>query len=96
MKAPLLVGLLLITSIVSMTFFIMQTGKSEFSKDNSYIVYADFSDASGIRGKTRVQVNGLDIGRIADIGHHRRKDGSLTARVTFELETNTQFIKMLG
>ena len=85
MKAPLLVGLLLITSIVSMTFFIMQTGKSEFSKDNSYIVYADFSDASGIRGKTRVQVNGLDIGRIADIGHHRRKDGSLTARVTLRI-----------
>ena len=68
-----------------MTFFIMQTGKSEFSKDNSYIVYADFSDASGIRGKTRVQVNGLDIGRIADIGHHRRKDGSLTARVTLRI-----------
>ena len=65
--------------------FILQTGKSEFSEENSYIVYADFSDASGIRWKTRVQVNGLDIGRISDIGHHRREDGSLTARVTLRI-----------
>ena len=85
MKAPLLVGLLLISSVISMTFFILQTGKSDFSEDNSYIVYADFNDASGIRWKTRVQVNGLDIGRISDIGHHRREDGSLTARVTLRI-----------
>ena len=53
--------------------FILQTGKSEFSEENSYIVYADFSDASGIRWKTRVQVSSLDIGRISDIGHHHTK-----------------------
>ena len=56
MKAPLLVGLLLISSVISMTFFILQTGKSEFSEENSYIVYADFSDASGIRWKTRYRL----------------------------------------
>ena len=35
--------------------------------------------------ENKVQVNGLDIGRISDIGHHRREDGSLTARVTLRI-----------
>ena len=95
MKAPLLVGLLLISSVISMTF-ILQTGKSEFSEENSYIVYADFSDASGIRWKTRVQVNGqiLAASQISVI--IAAKTVRLPHVLHFASVTNTPSIKMHG
>ena len=63
----------------------MKTSKDKFSDEATYPIYADFVDASGIRWKTRVQINGLDVGKIGGIEHKRLDDGRLVARVTVRL-----------
>ena len=84
-RAPLLVGLVLLTSVTAMSWFLMKTSKDKFSDEATYPVYADFVDASGIRWKTRVQINGLDVGKIGGIEHLRLKNGRLVARVTVRI-----------
>ena len=85
MRAPFLVGLVLLASTASLTWLMMSTSKNKFSEDKTYSVYADFFDASGLRWKTRVQINGLDVGKIEDIEHARNEQGALTARVRIRL-----------
>ncbi len=80
-RTPLLVGLVLVGAIASLTWFVMSTSKDKFGEGATYTLYADFSDASGIRWKTRVQINGIDIGKIDDITHVRDANGRLLARV---------------
>ncbi len=80
-RAPLLVGLVLVAATVSLTWFVLGTSKDRFSESQTYPLFADFSDASGIRAKTRLQINGIDVGKIEDITHVRGPDGKLVARV---------------
>lgn len=84
-RTPLLVGLVLIAATVSLTWFVMSTSKDKFGEDATYALFADFSDASGIRWKTRVQINGIDVGKIDDITHVRDDEGRLLARVKLSL-----------
>ncbi len=84
-RTPLLVGLLLVAATASLTWFVMLSSKDKYGTDSTYPVFADFVDASGIRWKTRVQINGLDVGKIANITHVPAPDGRLTARVEIRL-----------
>ncbi len=84
-RAPLLVGLVLLTAVTAMSWFLVKTSKDKFSDEATYPIYADFVDASGIRWKTRVQINGLDVGKIGGIEHKRLDDGRLVARVTVRI-----------
>ena len=65
-KTPLLVGLVLMLAVGGMTWFIMGTSKDTFDEDSTYVLYGDFVDASGIRPKTRLQINGIDVGKIVE------------------------------
>jgi phospholipid/cholesterol/gamma-HCH transport system substrate-binding protein len=80
-KTPLLVGLVLLTSTVALTWFVLGTTKDRFSDSSTHAYFADFFDASGIREKTRLQINGIDVGKIKQIVHARTKAGRLVARV---------------
>ena len=85
-RAPLLVGLVLFIAAGGMSWFLTQTNKDKFAEDATYAYQADFSDASGIRWKTRVQINGIDVGKIAKIEHVRSEtSGRLVARVTLRI-----------
>lgn len=84
-RAPLSVGLVVLGAVGGGTWFFLRTSKDNFDERNTYALNADFTDASGIRYKTRVQVGGIDVGRIAHIGHVRGKDGRLVARVTLRI-----------
>ncbi|MFC1611699.1 MlaD family protein [Myxococcota bacterium] len=63
----------------------MKTSKDKYDDDATYQLYADFVDASGLRGKTRVQINGIDVGKIQDIKHARTDRGRLIARVELRI-----------
>lgn len=63
----------------------MRTSKDKFDEDQTYPVTANFSDASGIRWKTRVQINGIDVGKISKIEHVRDAKGRPTAQVTMQI-----------
>lgn len=84
-RTPLLVGLVVIMAMGGLTYFVMNTSKDTFDDDSTFALVADFTDASGIRGKTRVQANGIDVGKIGKIEHVRGKDGRLRARVTLHI-----------
>jgi phospholipid/cholesterol/gamma-HCH transport system substrate-binding protein len=84
-RAPILVGLVLISAIMALMWFVMGTSKDKYGESSTYVLYADFDDASGIRAKTRLQINGIDVGKIEDIEHVRSPDGRLRARVTLRL-----------
>ncbi|MBN1962365.1 MAG: MCE family protein [Deltaproteobacteria bacterium] len=85
-RTPILVGIVIVVAVVAFSFLVMTTSKDRFGgDDNTYILYADFDDASGIRFKTRLQINGLDVGKIEKITHVRGDDGRLKARVMLRL-----------
>ena len=84
-RSPLLVGVVLLTAILSLTWFVLGTSKDRFGASSTYILYADFDDASGIRYKTRLQLNGIDIGRIDGIHHVRDDQGHYRARITLRV-----------
>ena len=80
-RTPLLVGLVLVVATFSLSWFVLTTSKDKFGESSTYYVFADFTDASGIRWKTRVQINGIDVGKIEEIKHVHTPDGTLVARV---------------
>lgn len=84
-KAPVLVGTLITTAVVILTSLVMTTTKDKFGEDSTYPLHADFKDAAGIRWKTRVQINGIDVGKIDRIEHVTLSSGGLTARVTIRI-----------
>lgn len=84
-RTPLLVGLVMVIAVVAFTWFVTRTSEDRFAEGQTYYLYADFTDASGIRWKTRVQINGLDVGKIEDIQHVRDESGRLVARVKLRL-----------
>ena len=80
-RAPLLVGLVVALAASGLGFFFLKTGGDRWDKRNSVAMTADFADASGLRQKTRVQINGLDAGRVEAIEHARDDRGRPVARV---------------
>jgi phospholipid/cholesterol/gamma-HCH transport system substrate-binding protein len=49
--------------ILALTFF----RKGGYSEKDSYLVHADFSDATGLTWKSRVQIAGIQVGEVVDI-----------------------------
>jgi phospholipid/cholesterol/gamma-HCH transport system substrate-binding protein len=49
--------------ILALTFF----RKGGYSEKESYLVHADFSDATGLTWKSRVQIAGIQVGEVVDI-----------------------------
>jgi phospholipid/cholesterol/gamma-HCH transport system substrate-binding protein len=74
-----------VVAAAAFTYFIMRTSKNQFSSSETYVLYADFEDASGIRYKTQLQINGIDVGKIDGITHVREPSGRLKARVKLSL-----------
>ncbi len=49
--------------LAALTFF----RKGGYSEKDSYLVFAEFSDATGLTWKSRVQIAGIQIGEVSDI-----------------------------
>ena len=93
LRTPLLVGMMLILATGALTYFVMNTNKDKFDEDNTYALLADFKDASGLRAKTRVQINGIDVGKIGKIEHVRGPDKRLVARVTLRIANEFEILR---
>lgn len=64
---PVRVGAVVVAALAAFVLFYVRVNKNKFAKDETYVVSALFDDASGLAGKTRVQVAGIDVGRIEKI-----------------------------
>ncbi len=80
-KTPLWVGMLMLAAGGGLWWFASLTREGAFKSTETYPLYADFTDANGIRAKTRLQIAGIDVGKIDSISHVRNKEGRLVARV---------------
>lgn len=84
-RAPFLVGLVAIAATGTLSFFVVTTSKDRFDEERTYTLFADFDDASGIRWKTRLQMNGIDVGKVESIEHVRNDQGRLVARARLKV-----------
>jgi len=64
---PVRVGLLVVAAVAAFVAFFVRVNKNKYSDSDTYAVTALFDDASGLAGKTRIQVAGIDVGRIDNI-----------------------------
>ena len=62
-----LVGLFLFVGLVMLGLLILQFGKFERRKVTSYMVYARFSDATGVLPGSDVRLGGAKVGRVASL-----------------------------
>ncbi|MCC6807134.1 MAG: MCE family protein [Deltaproteobacteria bacterium] len=85
---PVRVGAVVVAAVAAFVFFYVRVNKNKYSKDQTYVVSALFDDASGLAGKTRVQVAGIDVGRIDNIA----LEGNL-ARVFLRVRNDVSLFK---
>jgi phospholipid/cholesterol/gamma-HCH transport system substrate-binding protein len=64
---PVRVGLLVVAAVAAFIVFYVRVNKNKYGSSETYVLTALFDDASGLAGKTRVQVAGIDVGRIDNI-----------------------------
>lgn len=64
---PIRVGALVLAAVASFIVFYVAVTKNALSKNETYSVSAVFTDASGLAEKTRIQIAGIDVGRIERI-----------------------------
>lgn len=64
---PVRVGALFIAALAALTLLYVRINKNQYSSRSTYRVVASFTDAAGLADKTRVQVAGIDVGRIESI-----------------------------
>ena len=70
--------------ILALTFF----RKGGYSEKDTYLVHADFSDATGLTWKSRVQIAGIQVGEVTEIALAGSK-ARLGIRVKKEIELRT-------
>ena len=70
--------------VLALTFF----RKGGYSEKDSYLVHADFSDATGLTWKSRVQIAGIQVGEVVDITLMGAK-ARLDIRIKKEIELHT-------
>jgi phospholipid/cholesterol/gamma-HCH transport system substrate-binding protein len=76
--------------LVAFTFF----KKGGYSEDESYLVRASFSDATGLTWKSRVQIAGIQVGEVAKIELDRDKARlSLRIKKGIDLHTDACLVK---
>ena len=67
LKTPLRVGALVLAAAAAFFVFYIAINKNSYSKRSTYEVSALFDDATGLASKTRIQIAGIDVGRVERI-----------------------------
>jgi phospholipid/cholesterol/gamma-HCH transport system substrate-binding protein len=67
-KLEFAVGLFVVVGIVCLGYLAIKLGKLELVGGNYYELYADFSSTSGLKKGAAVEIAGVEVGRVKDIG----------------------------
>jgi phospholipid/cholesterol/gamma-HCH transport system substrate-binding protein len=89
-RAPLLVGLVGIGSVVVFVLLYGTVEKALVPKGEGYRVTADFDDVSGLAGHSRVTIAGIPVGTIDSIRLVKISDTVNKARVTIRLRKDLE------
>lgn len=82
--AEIKVGLFVLAGIIILTYMSVKVGKFDFGRKKGYEVFAYFDNASGLNIDVPVEIAGIEVGRVEDIGLERRK-----AKVTMRIAPDT-------
>ena len=82
--AEIKVGLFVLAGIIILTYMSVKVGKFDFGRKKGYEVFAYFDNASGLNIDVPVEIAGIEVGRVEDIGLERRK-----AKITMRIAPDT-------
>jgi len=82
--AEIKVGLFVLAGIIILTYMSVKVGKFDFGKKKGYEIFAYFDNASGLNIDVPVEIAGIEVGRVEDIGLERRK-----AKITMRIAPDT-------
>ncbi len=83
LDAELLVGWLVVLVIGGLVYLSLQFGQVSFAGTQHYRVMAEFSDAGGLQSGARVEVAGVEIGRVESVA---LTDTLTKARATLSIQ----------
>jgi phospholipid/cholesterol/gamma-HCH transport system substrate-binding protein len=62
------VGFFMLIGIFSFAYLSIRLGKLEIISGGSYTVYAEFVNAGGVKEGTTVEIAGIEVGKVVDLG----------------------------
>lgn len=90
LRAALSVSTLVALAIGGFVWFLSQSRTDSLGGRDASLYYANFADASGLRNKTRIQISGIDVGKVESIAHARNAQGKLIARIGLRIGRDYQ------
>lgn len=82
--AEIKVGLFVLVGIIILAYMSVKVGKIDFGRKKGYKIFAYFDNVSGLNIDVPVEIAGIEVGRVEDIGLERRK-----AKVTMRVAPDT-------
>jgi phospholipid/cholesterol/gamma-HCH transport system substrate-binding protein len=71
------VGIFVVIGLICVVFMTVKLGKVSFFGDNYYSLYANFASVSGLRVGNLVEIDGIEVGRVENLGIDQEKQGAL-------------------
>ncbi len=84
-KAEAVVGVFVLTGIFALGYISIQFGDLDLFGTNTYTLYADFDNVTGVREGAAVEIAGVSVGRVEKITVHRDM-----ARLALSIRKNIQ------
>jgi phospholipid/cholesterol/gamma-HCH transport system substrate-binding protein len=66
-RAEIVVGLSVVIAVLYLLYSAIGSGKWSLLNTSGYVVYADFASASGLKVGDRVEIAGVEVGKIESI-----------------------------
>jgi len=67
------VGIFVVIGLLCVGYMTIKLGKVSLFGDNYYPLYAAFSSVSGLRGDSSVEIDGIEVGRVARLSINQEK-----------------------
>jgi phospholipid/cholesterol/gamma-HCH transport system substrate-binding protein len=71
------VGIFVVIGLICVVFMTVKLGKVSFFGDNYYSLYANFASVSGLRVGNLVEIDGIEVGRVENLGIDQEKQAAL-------------------
>jgi phospholipid/cholesterol/gamma-HCH transport system substrate-binding protein len=82
-----IVGIFVFIGLICVGYLTIKLGKMELIGSNNYILSARFNSVSGLKTDSSVEMAGVEIGRVSEIGLDSERQ---TALVTLKIHKNVQ------
>ena len=82
------VGIFVLVGILCLSYLSIRLGKLDLFGADYYHVYADFDSVTGLKQGASVEIAGVDVGKVAQIGLDPKQVGR--ARVELQLKKSVQ------